>query len=70
MLEGVYLGFDFGYKRIGVAVGNTITKTSEPLKTVSSNNKFSGYCVRSASDPGRLGNKSVERLVISSGKTL
>jgi putative Holliday junction resolvase len=28
------LAFDFGEKRIGVAVGNTITKTSEPLKII------------------------------------
>lgn len=28
------LGFDFGLKRIGVAVGQTITKTATPLKTL------------------------------------
>ncbi len=28
------LGFDFGSKRIGIATGNTITKTSHPLVTV------------------------------------
>ncbi len=28
------LAFDFGEKRIGVAVGNTITKTAEPLKII------------------------------------
>jgi RNase H-fold protein (predicted Holliday junction resolvase) len=28
------LAFDFGEKRIGVAVGNTITKTAEPLKVI------------------------------------
>ncbi len=32
MLEGVYLGFDFGYKRIGVAVGQRLTKTASPLE--------------------------------------
>ncbi|WED43603.1 Holliday junction resolvase RuvX [Legionella cardiaca] len=31
MAEGVYLGFDFGYKRIGVAVGQQITLSARPL---------------------------------------
>lgn len=30
--EGVFLGFDFGYKRIGVAVGQSITAKAQPLK--------------------------------------
>lgn len=30
----VVLGFDFGTKRIGIAVGQTITKTARPLKTI------------------------------------
>jgi putative Holliday junction resolvase len=29
------LAFDFGTKRIGVAIGNTITRTARPLQTVS-----------------------------------
>lgn len=29
-----YLGFDFGVKKIGVAVGQTITGTSSPLQTL------------------------------------
>ena len=33
------LAFDFGEKRIGVAVGNTITKTSEPLKIIEEKNQ-------------------------------
>ncbi len=32
--ELVLLGFDFGMKRIGVAVGQTITKTASPLETL------------------------------------
>lgn len=28
------LAFDYGEKRIGVAVGNTMTRTAEPLKTI------------------------------------
>ncbi len=28
------LAFDYGEKRIGVAVGNTLTKTAEPLKII------------------------------------
>ncbi len=34
MPEGVFLGFDFGYKRIGVAVGQQITCSARPLTTL------------------------------------
>lgn len=34
MPNGVYLGFDFGYKRIGVAVGQLLTCTASPLATI------------------------------------
>lgn len=34
MPSGVYVGFDFGYKRIGVAVGQEITQTARPLSTL------------------------------------
>lgn len=34
MPEGLYLGFDFGYKRIGVAIGQSLTKTARPLVTL------------------------------------
>ena len=34
MPEGIYLGFDFGYKRIGVAVGQTLTGSASPLSTL------------------------------------
>jgi len=30
----ILLGFDFGTKRIGIAVGQTITKTARPLTTI------------------------------------
>ena len=33
------LAFDFGEKRIGVAVGNTITKTAEPLQIIQEKNQ-------------------------------
>jgi putative holliday junction resolvase len=33
------LAFDFGEKRIGVAVGNTLTKTAEPLKVIQEKNQ-------------------------------
>ncbi|GKS68412.1 putative holliday junction resolvase [Nitrosomonas sp. PY1] len=32
--EGTILAFDFGKKRIGVAVGNTLTTLAQPLKTI------------------------------------
>lgn len=31
LLEGTILSLDYGLARIGVAVGNTLTKTAEPL---------------------------------------
>lgn len=34
MLNGVFLGFDFGYKRIGVAVGQRLTCSASPLATI------------------------------------
>lgn len=34
MPDGVYLGFDFGYKRIGVAVGQRLTCSATPLATI------------------------------------
>ncbi len=34
MPEGTYLGFDFGYKRIGVAVGQSLTGNASPLSTL------------------------------------
>lgn len=34
MPDGIYLGFDFGYKRIGVAVGQQLTCSASPLTTL------------------------------------
>jgi putative Holliday junction resolvase len=34
-LTGTVLGFDFGLKRIGVAVGNTLLKQAQPLQVIS-----------------------------------
>lgn len=34
----ILLAFDFGMKRIGVAVGQTITKTANPLDTIHAKN--------------------------------
>lgn len=31
---GIYLGFDFGYRRIGVAAGQQLTKSASPLATL------------------------------------
>ena len=33
----VILGFDFGMRRIGVAIGNTLTSTAHPLTTLDAN---------------------------------
>ena len=35
MPDPVYLGFDFGYKRMGMAVGQRLTCTATPLPTLS-----------------------------------
>lgn len=32
--SGTLLAFDFGEKRIGIAVGNTLTRTARPLETI------------------------------------
>ena len=43
MTEATLLAFDFGLKRIGVAVGNTILKRAQPLKIIhaeSNDNRF------------------------------
>ncbi len=32
--QGIVLGFDFGLKRIGVAIGQTVTQTARPLLTL------------------------------------
>ena len=34
MHDGIYLGFDFGYKRIGVAVGHALTGSASPVVTL------------------------------------
>lgn len=34
MPEAVFLGFDFGFKRIGVAVGQSLTCSANPLPTL------------------------------------
>ena len=37
MPKEVYLGFDFGYKRIGIAVGQKLTLTATPLTILHAN---------------------------------
>ena len=36
MMHGTLLGFDFGIRRIGIAVGQTLTGSARPLATVRS----------------------------------
>ncbi len=38
-VDGVILGFDFGLKRIGVAIGNTMMREATPLTIVDSRTK-------------------------------
>ena len=42
------LGFDFGLKRIGVAIGNTITGAARPLGTIEEETKASRFVAISA----------------------
>lgn len=35
MHDGLYLGFDFGYKRIGIAIGQTLTASARPIQHIS-----------------------------------
>ncbi len=37
--SGTYLGFDFGIRKIGVAVGQRLTGTASPLETIRSEKK-------------------------------
>jgi len=34
MIDQVVLGFDFGARRIGVAIGNSVTREARPLTTI------------------------------------
>ena len=42
-IEGNILSFDFGEKRIGVAIGNSITKSSHPLETINTPKNIERY---------------------------
>lgn len=37
-VPGTVMAFDFGLRRVGVAVGNTVTKLGQPLKTIAAPN--------------------------------
>jgi putative Holliday junction resolvase len=39
MTEGVALAFDFGMRRIGVAIGNGVTREARPLRTIEAEGK-------------------------------
>ncbi|MEP6607111.1 MAG: Holliday junction resolvase RuvX [Burkholderiaceae bacterium] len=34
MTQGIVLGFDYGARRIGVAIGNSLTREARPLSTI------------------------------------
>ena len=40
--EGNILSFDFGKKRVGVAIGNNITNNVHPLETIETEKKIKG----------------------------
>lgn len=43
LTTSTYLGFDFGSKKIGVAVGQTTTATASPLQTIRSINQVPNW---------------------------
>jgi len=43
LLAGNILSFDFGEKRVGVAIGNNITNSIHPLKTIEASKKIDRY---------------------------
>jgi len=47
-VEGLVLGFDFGLKRIGVAVGQTLTQTATPETIISSKDGVPNWAAISA----------------------
>lgn len=45
MSDGIIVGFDFGQKRIGVAIGNTLTREARPYRIIDSrtnNSRWNG----------------------------
>lgn len=47
-IQGTLLAFDFGEKRIGVAVGNSISKTAQPLQTLADERNAQRFAVIAA----------------------
>ena len=43
ILEGNILSFDFGEKRIGIAIGNNITNNTHPLETIETPKKIDRF---------------------------
>ena len=43
LLVGNILSFDFGEKRVGVAIGNNITNNVHPLETIEASKKTDRY---------------------------
>jgi putative Holliday junction resolvase len=58
--DATVLAFDFGTRRIGVAVGNTLTRTAHPLQTIDAANAD----VRSASIAALIDEWRPQRLVV------
>ena len=47
-ISGTLLAFDFGTKRIGIAVGNTISATARPLSTINDEKNDTRFAVVAA----------------------
>ena len=58
--DATVLAFDFGTRRVGVAVGNTLTRTAQPLQTIDAANAHT----RSASIAALVDEWRPQRLVV------
>ncbi len=48
LISGTFLAFDFGTKRIGIAVGNSISATAQPLTTINDEKNDARFAAISA----------------------
>lgn len=50
MTDGVVLGFDFGTRRIGVAIGNRLTRSARPSTTIDARDELCWKALRALID--------------------
>ena len=42
-INSTLIGFDYGLRKIGVSIGNTVSGVASPLKILYSKSKFEGF---------------------------